>query len=135
MLCNHRVKSGFGVDVRQSALAQSNQAACKVQAAAKNPLTKNGGFCHFELSIESEKSTFLKQLCTLILWILRQRLSMTNKKFFVVCLWWNLVLNLFWVLGRAIFCHFEPFAKKAKNPYFKMQICTFKFVDTSLRSV
>ncbi len=38
MLCNHRVESGFGVDVGQSASAQRVK------------------HCHFELSIESEKS-------------------------------------------------------------------------------
>ena len=42
MLCNHRVESGLGVDVGQSAIAQRVK------------------HCHFELSIESEKSKEFK---------------------------------------------------------------------------
>ena len=38
----------------------------------------DGGFCHFEPLQKAKNPYFKKQICTLNLWILRQRLSMTR---------------------------------------------------------
>ena len=122
MLCNHRVESGFGVDVR--AKRDSAKQSSDLQGVAKNPLAKTAHPCHFEpFAKKGEKSTLLKR--NFALWfcgyftLLRKvqydnKTSQYDKDFVILSV--SEKSTEFKICLKALKLH-------------------FKFMDTSLRSV